>query len=65
MMRDFENHRHYKNNLQRIKKRRIPVTEGRGGHLQPMTDTNEEVKTEMTRKSEVVVLDSKIQTEEH
>lgn len=45
-MKDFENHLHYKNNLQRIKKRRIPVLEGRVGHLPPIEDTNEETKQE-------------------
>jgi len=45
-MKDFENHLHYKNNLQRIKKRRIPVLEGRVGHLPPIEDTNGETKQE-------------------
>ena len=45
-MKDFESHLSYKNNLQRIKRRRIPILDGRVGHLPPIEDTNEEVKEE-------------------
>ena len=50
-MKDFENHLGYKNNLQRIKKRRVPVLDGRAGHLPPIEDTNEETKENLLAKS--------------
>ena len=53
--RDFKNHVVYKQNLQRIKKRRIPVIEGRTGHLPPIEDTK---KLSVDQKGEKAPLES-------
>lgn len=37
-MTEFKEHQSYKANIIKIKKRTVPVTEGRGGHLPPLTN---------------------------
>ena len=38
---DFKNHMQYKSNLQKIRRKKIPVTEGRGNTLPPIDNASD------------------------